>query len=626
MKMIFPLPFRLNIYIPVTLFLLVPLLLQAQSRSDWTTPFERSQGLKTATLEDTYNYLFDLAALEHEAKTPQLRPYLYGISPEGRDMIAFFCSRNGELSPTATAVSELPLVLVQGGIHSGEIDGKDAGMMLLREIIVSKKLAHLVDKANFVFLPVFNIDGHERISPYNRINQDGPDEMGWRTTAQNLNLNRDFLKADAPEMRAWLQLVNEAKPDVIIDCHVTDGIDFKYNVTYAMDMFDNAPPKVVAWQKELEKSMAAGMAAQDDPIFTYVFPRERRDLSKGLRTYAAPPRFSTGYTTIRNRVGILVEAHSLKPFKDRVESTYRLLIEVMKFVNKSPQELKAAVRQSEKQTEEMFAIRQAQEWYPVRFKAGDGSTPVLYHSFESGLKESSVTGIPYQTWDHDAEYSREIPFLNDIQPTTFVRPPLYYIIPQEWTEVLDVLRTHGVELQRSTSDATHIVRRERFKDVKFRETPYEGRHTVSFKSEEFVDTVSYPAGSYILDLRQPLGKIAVHILEPDAPDSFVFWGFFSAIFERKEYFEVYAMEPIAEKMLADDPTLKREYEAFKAADTTANKNARKLLNFIYERSPWHDNEKDIYPIGRLDSEPRSLDFVPEDKYIRNSFYNKRQNQ
>ena len=167
-------------------------------------------------------------------------------------------------------------------------------------------------------MPIFNLDGHERISPYNRINQNGPEEMGWRTTAQNLNLNRDYMKADAPEMRDWLKVFNDWGVDMLVDCHVTDGIDFRYNASYGMEVHDNIAAPLAAWQRRLEASFLKGMKKAGDPLVPYVFPREGRDLSKGLVDWASAPRLSTGYAAVRNRGNLLIETHMLKPYKDRV--------------------------------------------------------------------------------------------------------------------------------------------------------------------------------------------------------------------------------------------------------------------------------------------------------------------
>ncbi len=580
-------------------FFVVPALAFAQTAGDWTTPFESYRGMRTATLDDTYNYLNRIVQFAGKKGAARSASFEYGVSPQGRKLIAYFYSKSGALAPETAAKSQLPLVLIQGGIHSGEIDGKDAGMLLAREMVVTGSLANLLDKCNVVFLPVFNIDGHERISKYNRINQDGPEEMGWRTTAQNLNLNRDYLKADAPEMRAWLSIVNAANPDIIVDCHVTDGMDFQYNTTYSMEMFGNAPSQIVEWQKGLERSMADGMSAQGDPIFTYVIPREWTNIQSGLRAYAAPPRFSTGYAAVRNRVGLLVETHSLKPFKTRVESTYRLLIEVLKYANAHGAELKRAVAKAEKETATLCDSKADTADYPVKFVPGEKTTIVEFLGYESKRVENTLSGGTYPKWDHTKLVKMTVPYYSEVLPSAFVRVPRYYLIPTEWTCAVDVLKAHGVKMARLKNDETLRVNRYRFTNVKFRDQPYEGRHTVSYTASDTLEEAIIPAGTWVIDTRQPLGKIAVHLLDPNAPDSFMSWGFFSSIFEQKEYFEEYAMAPIADEMAAKNPALREELKKLVMADTAFAKDTYRRLQFFYERSPWWDVRKNADPIARI---------------------------
>ncbi|HTY58165.1 MAG TPA: M14 family metallopeptidase, partial [Bacteroidota bacterium] len=289
--------------------LALPSLLRAGDDGRWVTDFERSGGLKTPRYAETMSYCRKLAAA-----SPWIHVTSFGVSPEGRELPLVILARDRAFDPSAVRKTGRAVILIQSGIHAGEIDGKDASLMLMRDIAVTKRLSHLLDSAVILFVPIFNVDGHERFGPFNRINQDGPEEMGWRVNAQNLNLNRDYMKCETPEMQAMLRLFNAWLPDLYVDCHVTDGIDFQYDITYAVEPAPYLDPGVSEWVRLtlLAESLPA-VEKSGHKIFAYVFPREDRDLSKGLNGGASTPRFSTGFAALENRPAVLIETHMLKP-------------------------------------------------------------------------------------------------------------------------------------------------------------------------------------------------------------------------------------------------------------------------------------------------------------------------
>ncbi len=230
-------------------WLMVGLLLLATSvkaQGDYTTYYEASGYKETPRYDETIEYCKKLAKASR-----WLMYTTFGKTPQGRDLPLLVADRNRQFSPDRIRRQDKVVLLIQAGIHSGESDGKDAGLMLLRDIAVTSKYPDLLDHVTVLFIPIFNVDGHERFGPFNRINQNGPKEMGWRTTAQNPNLNRDYLKADAPEMQAWIRLFNAWQPDFLVDCHVTDGSDYQYVITYIMDIFGNMVPPLTDWTEDV---------------------------------------------------------------------------------------------------------------------------------------------------------------------------------------------------------------------------------------------------------------------------------------------------------------------------------------------------------------------------------------
>lgn len=563
------------------------------AQQGWLTDYERSGGLATPGYARALSYLARL-----DSASEWIAVQEFGTSPQGRRLPLVVLSKDGHFTPEAARASGQEVVLVQSGIHAGEIDGKDASLMLLREIAITRTLEELADEVIILFMPIFNVDGHERSGPYHRINQNGPVEMGWRTTARNLNLNRDYMKADAPEMRAWLRVFHDWKVDMLVDCHVTDGIDFQYNATFGMEVHGNIAAPLREWQKKLQKSFLRGMERAGDPMMPYVFPREDKDLSKGFVDWASSPRLSTGYAAVCNRGNLLIETHSLKPYAARVTATYRLLVEVLRFMNEYAGDLREAVEEAEAE-DVRAALAGDTTAFPLQFRSVGQNRTMSFRGYEMELRRGEVSGADYPVWKHDRPVTIDVPFHGDVQPVLHARLPRYYLIPQEWEDIVAVLRLHGVKLARLAKPATLAVETAVFTEVKWRERPYEGRFPVTQKHTMRQDTITYPAGTWVVDLAQPARRVAVNLLEPDAPDSFVFWGFFTAILEPKEYFESYVMEPIAAEMLRRDASLRAAFEAKLAADSTFAANPRARLNFFYERSPWYDRALNVYPVGRV---------------------------
>ncbi|HTY57825.1 MAG TPA: M14 family metallopeptidase, partial [Bacteroidota bacterium] len=362
----------------------------AQPRNDstWVTDFERSGGMRTPRYEETIAYCRRLAKA-----SPWIHLTSFGTSPQGRDLPLVIVSREKAFDPASAARTGKAVILIQSGIHAGEIDGKDASLMLMRDIAVTKRLSHLVDSTIILFVPIFNVDGHERFGRYNRINQNGPEEMGWRTTAQNLNLNRDYMKAEAPEMRAMLRLFTDWLPDFYVDCHVTDGIDFQYDITYAVEPAPYLDPGVSAWlQATLLPSALPVVEKSGHKIFMYVFPREDRDLSKGLNNAASTPRFSTGFAALENRPAVLIETHMLKPYKMRVDATYHLLRGMIECINRDPATLRSVVRNADASVVAAGMSFDTHRFFPLAFGTGTANEPRTFLGVRQMTEKSALSG------------------------------------------------------------------------------------------------------------------------------------------------------------------------------------------------------------------------------------------
>lgn len=308
--------------------------------ADWLTYAEKTDYRETPRYAETVRY-----AQRLDQASSLIQYQTFGTSGEGRDLPLLVATEGETFTPESARHAGKAVVLIQACIHAGEPDGKDAGLALLRDVAVTGTRPGLLKNLVVLFIPIYNTDGHERVSPYNRINQDGPAEMGWRTTSTYQNLNRDYMKADTPETRAWLSLWNSWKPDLFIDCHVTDGADYQYNITYQHEHHAGVAESVLAWERSvIDERVAPATAAAGNTVSWYLEFIDNRDLNAGIRDFNGSPRFSTGYTPIRNRPGILIETHMLKPYRPRVIGTYDFLRFALAEVSRDPESLLRAVR------------------------------------------------------------------------------------------------------------------------------------------------------------------------------------------------------------------------------------------------------------------------------------------
>jgi murein tripeptide amidase MpaA len=563
---------------------------------EWQTLTEKTDYRETPRYDETIAYSRKL-----DAASPLIRFDTFGESGEGRALPLLIAAEGETFTPEAARRAGKAVVLIQACIHAGEPDGKDAGLALLRDIAITKTRTGLLDKVVVLFIPIYNTDGHERFSPYNRINQNGPAEMGWRATTAGLNLNRDYMKADAPETRAWLRLWAKWNPDLFIDCHVTDGADYRYNITYQFEHHENAPATVLAWERAaFEGRIVPATEAAGNLLSPYLEFRDNRDLTKGIDSFISSPRFSTGYTPIRNRPGLLIETHMLKDYRSRVRGTYDLLRFTLEEVNRDTESLLRAVRQADEQV-----IAEGQKYdpsrtYPLQLELTEKSVPFHLKGIESRTELSDVSGAVRVVFG-TKPFDLTVPLYDETRVAARATTPLYYIVPPQWKDVIAVLAAQGLRLQRLAAPATIEVESYRFSEAKWAAAPFEGRVMPTFKTTGVQEKRLFPAGSVLVPLAQPAAHVAMHLLEPEAPDSFVAWGFFNAVFEQKEYGENYVLEQLAREMMAKDESLRREFEQRLMSDPKFAASPRERLGFFYERSPYWDPQLNLYPVGRITS-------------------------
>lgn len=555
---------------------------------DFATVAEKTDYHLTPTYDETTEYLERLDSASDWVKLTQ-----YGISPQGRPMHLLIVSKDGAFTPETAHKTDKVIALVQNGIHSGEIDGKDACLALVRDMVITKKKAPLLDNVILLVIPIFNLDGHENRLTYTRPNQDGPENAGFRVTAQLLNLNRDYLKADAPEMQAWLANWQAWMPDFFVDDHVTDGADWQYTVTYSAPWYQNTAAPVRRWVlNNFDAYVTKHMDDAGYKIFPYAYPRGG-DFAKGVSTYPMSPRFSNGYTDLWNRPGVLVEMHSLKDYRTRVQGNYAMLEAMLAVLNRDASQIRTAIAEADAETEAGLT-----DWYPLTLRPDGDSVMIDFYGYADDTVLSAASGSTYLKSHHDKPIILRIPYFRSFIARDSIMPPRAYLIPREWNEQIERLHMHGVRIDTLTAPLTAQVELYHLDSVKFSESSYEGHQRASYQTAMRESTVTYPAGTAVVDMHQRAAKIAIHALEPKGPDSFVAWGMWNTVLEQKEYIEAYMIDPIADSMLANNPAIRTEFiRKLHDSKFAGDPDARR--EFFYDRTKYAERTLGWYPVARL---------------------------
>jgi hypothetical protein len=509
-------------------------------------------------------------------------------------------SRSGALTADAAKAKGLPVLLVQGGIHAGEIDGKDAGFLALRQMLDGEAAKGALDKVVLLFVPVFNVDGHENFRAWNRPNQRGPEEMGFRVTAQRYNLNRDYVKADSPEMQAMLRLVDAWDPAVEVDLHVTDGAKFQHDVSITGEPVNSGDEALRATGRAVRDGLVSRLKAQGSlPLAFYPSFVEYDNPASGFADGVATPRFSNGYFQLRNRVGILVETHSWKDYPTRVRITRNAIVDLMDMAANDGAQWRAAERAADRRSSQLGGKPVA-----LASKATDKPRPSDFLGYAYTRTPSDISGALMTHYDESKPEVWKIPLRDEVVPAlTVVAPRGGYLVPAAWASLVEPkLRLHGIEYRKLDAPLQAVaVENFRVDGPKFDSASFEGHQRTTLDGKWSQATRDLGAGALFVPIAQPEARLAMMLLEPQAPDSLAAWGETNNAFEQKEYMEDYVAEDVARKLLAADPALKAEFEEKLRDDPAFAKDPTARLDFFYRRSPSWDAGYGLYPVMRTDT-------------------------
>ncbi|MGJ5643443.1 M14 family metallopeptidase [Formosa sp. S-31] len=570
-----------------TLFLLLFICnLQAQNQKLFLTHFEKSNGMETATYPEVIQYYKDLAS-----SFPIISIQEIGDTDAGLPLhiVTLNPDKNFDFS---TIRKDKRILLINNGIHPGESDGIDATMMLYRDI-AQGKLA-LPKHTVLVTIPVYNIGGSLNRNSTTRTNQNGPEEYGFRGNARNYDLNRDFIKSDTKNARTFAQIFHLVQPDVFIDNHVSNGADYQYTLTHLFTQHNKLGGELGNYlHNNMMPELVNDLAKKDWDTTPYVNVFNQVP-ETGFSQFIDHPRYSTGYTTLFNTLGMMVETHMLKPYKPRVEGTYELMKSMIMLIEKDYKTIKKL--RDAANTSYLTAKTYPLNWIVDTTK----STTFQFKGFEGEYIDSDVTGLKRLKYDRTKPFTKPVTYQNYYKATTKIGIPKAYIIPQGWFSVIELLKLNHVEMSRLETDKSFTVETYRIDDFDNRKSAYEGHYLHSNTTvTSSIETRQFRAGDYYIETRQPAIRYLLETLEPQAVDSFFNWNFFDTILQQKEGFSPYVWEDIALQLLEENPDLKQEFEAKKQSDSDFSKNWYAQLDWIHKQSSHYEKAHLTYPVYRV---------------------------
>jgi hypothetical protein len=516
-----------------------------------------------------------------------------GETDAGYPLHLVMISSDGIVDPVKWHQQKKVVILINNGIHPGEPDGIDASMMLARDI-VNKKLV-LPNNVALAIIPVYNIGGSLNRNSYTRANQNGPIEYGFRGNAQNLDLNRDFIKSDSKNARSFAAIFHYLNPDILIDNHVSDGADFQHTMTLIATQYDKLGKTLGSFLRdEFEPMLYKGMSAKGWDMIPYV-DFGFTDFNKGMRMFMEPPRYSSGYAALFNTMSFMPETHMLKPYADRVKSTYDLM---QTFIEESTLKASAIKLKRAEGTKEWMN----RNMYPLRWKADSTRFSMIdFKGYETTKAPSEATGLEKMGYDHSKPYSKKVKFLHGFTEDALVNKPKAYVIPAGWWAVMDLLKLNKVEMNRLTKDSVINVTAYRIEEYKPATRAYEkhyknGGVKTSFKTMLY----GFKKGDCIIYLNQPANRYLVETLEPTGDDGFFAWNFFDGILQQKEGYSDYRWEDLAAEVLKKDKMLQQRLEEKKKNDPVFAKNASAILEYIYKNSAYYEKAHLQYPVYRIE--------------------------
>jgi hypothetical protein len=552
-----------------------------------TTKFEQSGGKESPIYPEIIDWWKKL-----DAVSPYVKMIEMGPSDAGFPLHLIVVSTDKDFNFESLRKKNKRIIFINNGIHPGEPDGIDASMLLVRDFVINK----IKIPANIVLaiIPVYNIGGCLNRSVNYRIDQNGPVEKGFRVNSQNLDLNRDFIKCDSKEARSFTEIFHIVDPDVFIDNHVSDGADYQHIMTLLTSQHNKLGGVMGEFMnKQFEPGLYSLMKEKGYDLIPYVNAFGDTP-ENGWSEYWDSPRYSSGYATLWQTFAFVPETHMLKPYEQRVKSTYALMQCFIEFTSRHSDEIKNLRNQTRQ------SVKSAIE-FPVSWILDKSQSAIFnYKGYTAGRKLSEVSGLPRLYYDRNKPFEKQVSIYNYYKPQMIIQKPQAYIIPQGWWKVTDLLKLNKVKMSQLKKDTSIEVEIYHIDDYKTSARQYEMHHANSeVKVSKSIQKMKFRKGDWLIPMNQTANRFLIETLEPQAEDSYFTWNFFDAVLGQKEGFSGYSFEDIAAAYLKTDPALRTGLEKRRLSDTAFARNANAQLNFVFQNSPYFEPVSLRYPVFRI---------------------------
>jgi len=560
---------------------------ETPSNKDFTTQFEKSGGTETPEYKDVISYYKDLSDTYSEISLFEM-----GATDSGNPLHIVVFNSDGKIALKDIKNSSKNRMLINNGIHPGESDGIDASMMLLRDIVQNDSLKKVYQNTIITVIPIYNIGGALNRNSHTRANQNGPKAYGFRGNARNYDLNRDFIKQDTKNAAAFAGIYHTIDPDVFIDNHVSNGADYQYAITHLFTQHNKLGGSLGKFlETQMRPALENSMIVKKIPITPYVNVWGSTP-KKGWSQFYDSPRYSTGYTTLFNTLGMMVETHMLKPYKIRVEQTYELMLSMLDFTEERSADIKMVRKNAIKEILD-------KKTYPISFEINPKKEPTTlqFKGYEGEMIASEVTTGKRLFYDKLKPFLEPVFYKNQFRSNNDISIPKAYILKQGWHRVVDRLKNNQIEFTQFKNDTTFVVETFHIDDYKTRTNAYEG-HYLHYDTKVKIDSIPlrFSKGDIYIPINQKGARYIIETLEPAATDSFFNWNFFDTVLQQKEGYSAYVFEEVAEQFLKENPDVKKEFEDKLATDKDFAKNPRAQLNFIYKKSQHYEKAHLLLPI------------------------------
>lgn len=541
-------------------------------------------GNQTPTYPELVTIYQELAAENEEIE-------LYNMGNSDYGLPIYLCLINGAKDSTLSMekARTSTTILINNAIHPGEPDGVNACLLWIEKWITEGK--HTTGMPVIAIIPAYNIGGMMNRSGSSRANQNGPEEYGFRGNAQNLDLNRDFIKMDSRNMFTFAKIYHALEPDVFLDTHVSNGADYQYTMTYIASIRERMAPVLGDLTHEaLIPFLENYSSAKGFDLIPYVNLKDDVP-EKGIVAFNDLPRYAMGYAALMNTISFTSETHMLKAFPQRVQSTLVFIEGLVEWTQENAQRIEAARTAAEE-------WEQGLDFYRYNYRVRDQVDSIRFKGYEYAYIKSPITERERLKYFEDRPYDKLVPYYKTYVPADSVRIADYYIVGGQCTDVIERLQANGIEMEQVESTASHELVRYQIRAFENGSKPYEG-HYLHAKIERIQDTAEMlvKQGDWVIRTDQPHRRFIVSVLEPAAPDSYFAWNFFDSYAQQKEHFSAYVFEDRALELLENDPVLRAEFEKRKKLDKAFGASSNEQLYFIYQRSEYFEPSYNILPVS-----------------------------